>query len=62
MIEEITENSQTELRVIPKKVYQDFFQKGQRRWERCVTAGGEHFEGDKTHSVADMSEKIIKKE
>jgi hypothetical protein len=59
-IEEITENSQTELRAIPKKAYQDCFQKWPRRWERCINAGGEYFEGDKADSVAGTFEKIIK--
>jgi transposase len=54
-IQEITENSQAELRTIPKKVCHDSFQKWQRRWERCSN------EGDEAHSVAGMSEKIIKK-
>jgi hypothetical protein len=30
-------------------------------WERCINAGGEYFEGDKAHSVAGMSEKLLKK-
>jgi hypothetical protein len=47
--------------VILKKTYQDCFQKRQRRWEWCINAGGEYFEGDKNRSVAGMSEKIIKK-
>jgi hypothetical protein len=61
MIQEITENSQTELRVILKKVYQDCFQLWHQNWEWCINAGGEYFEGDKAHSVAGMSRKIIKK-
>jgi hypothetical protein len=56
-IQEITENSQTELRAIPKKAYQDCCQKWQRRWELCINAGGEYFEGDTAHSVAGMSKK-----
>jgi hypothetical protein len=39
-IQDITENSQTELRVVQKKAYQDCFQKWQRCWERCINAGG----------------------
>jgi hypothetical protein len=27
----------------------------------CINPGGEYFEGDKAHSVAGMSERIIKK-
>jgi hypothetical protein len=55
------ENSQTELREIPKKAYQDCFQKWQRPWERCINAGGKYFEGDKAHSVAGMSETNCRK-
>jgi hypothetical protein len=51
MIQEITGNSQMELHMDPKKAFQECFQKWQRRWERCINAGGEYFEGDKTHSV-----------
>jgi hypothetical protein len=54
------ENSQTELRAILKKAYQDCFQKWQQHWEQCINAGEEYFEGDKAHSVAGMSEKIMK--
>jgi transposase len=59
-IQVITEISQKELRAVPKKEYQDCFQKWQRRWERCINAGGEYFEDDKDRSVAGMSEEIIK--
>jgi hypothetical protein len=47
--------------VIPKKAYKDCFQKWQQRLERCINAGGKYFEGDKTHSVTGMSEKMINK-
>jgi hypothetical protein len=60
MIQEITEYLQMELCTIPKKPYQDCFQKWQWCWERYINAGGEYFEGEKAHSVAGMSEKIIK--
>jgi hypothetical protein len=60
-IQEITENSETELPAIPKKAYHDCFQKWQRRWEHCIKAGAEYFEGDKSHSVAGMSEIFVKK-
>jgi hypothetical protein len=49
MIQEITDNSHA----ISKEEYQDCFQKWQWRWERCINAGGEYFEGIKAHSVAD---------
>jgi hypothetical protein len=48
-----------ELRAIPKKAYQDYFQKWQRHWERCINAGGEYSEGENAYSVAGISEKII---
>jgi transposase len=48
-IQKIKENSQTELRAIPKKAYQNCLQKWQRRWERCISAGSEYFAGDKAH-------------
>jgi transposase len=57
-IEEIAEHLQTELCSIPKKACSDCSQKWQRRWERCINAGGEYFEGDKAHLVAGMSEKL----
>jgi hypothetical protein len=60
MIQEITENLQLELCTIPENVYQDCFQKWQQHWELCLSAGGEYFKGNKAHSVAGMSEKIIK--
>jgi hypothetical protein len=60
MIQEGTENSQTDLFAIPKKAYQDYFHKWQWHWEQCFNAEGEYFEGDKTHS-AGMSKKITKK-
>jgi hypothetical protein len=59
-IQEIVENSLMELHEILKKAYQECFQKWQWRWDRCINAGGEYFEGDKARSVAGMSEKIIK--
>jgi hypothetical protein len=59
MIQEITENSQMELHAIPKKAYQDCFQKWQWRWEQCINAVGQYFEGIKAHSVAGMSKKLI---
>jgi hypothetical protein len=61
MSQEINENTQMELRTILKKACQDCFQKWQPHWEHCINEGGEYFEGNKAHSVAGMSEKIIKK-
>jgi hypothetical protein len=53
-------NSQSELCAIPKKVFQDCFQKWQLLWEPCINAGREYFEGDKAHPIARMSKKMIK--
>jgi hypothetical protein len=53
-------NLQMGLPVIPRKAYQDCFQKWQRHWEQCINAQREYFEGNKAHSVAGMSEKFIK--
>jgi hypothetical protein len=61
MIQKITENFHMELCVIPKKVYQDYFQKWQQRWELCINEGEEYYEGDKALSVAGMSKKNYKK-
>jgi hypothetical protein len=55
------ENLQTELRVIPKKVYQDCFYKWQRHWKQCINAGGKYFEGDKAHSLQACPKKLLKK-
>jgi hypothetical protein len=60
MIQETAENLQIELYAIPRKSHQDCLQKWQQCWERCINAGGEYFDGDKAHSVAGMSEKIVK--
>jgi transposase len=57
-VQEITENSQTELRATLKEACQDCFQKWQRHWEWCINAGREYFEGNKAHSDAGMSKKI----
>ena len=35
-----------ELRSIPEEEFKRCFQKGQRRWEKCVHLQGEYFEGD----------------
>jgi hypothetical protein len=57
--QESMENLQTELCTVPKKAYQDCFQKWQQCWEWCISAGGGYFEGDKAHSVASFSKNII---
>ena len=44
--EEFQEESQRVLDTIPKRDFQGFFQAWQKRWDRCVRAKGEYFEGD----------------
>jgi transposase len=38
-IEEIKENSLRDLKVIPKQVFQDFFQNWKKLWGRCISSG-----------------------
>jgi len=45
-IEEIQEESQRVLDTIPKGDFQGCFQAWQKRWEGCIRAKGEYFEGD----------------
>ena len=45
-IEEIQEQSQRVLDKIPKRDFQGCFQAWQKRWNRCIRAKGEYFEGD----------------
>ena len=45
-IEEIQEESQRVLDTIPKRDFQGCFQAGQKRWDRCIRAKREYFEGD----------------
>jgi hypothetical protein len=45
----------------PEKGVPGLFPKVAPHWEGCIIEGGEYFEGDKDHSVAGMSKKIIKK-
>jgi transposase len=44
--EEIQEESQRVLDTIPKRDFQGCFQAWQKRWDRCIRAKGEYFEGD----------------
>ena len=46
-VKEIEENSIRDLRAIPQNTFQDVFQNWKKRWARCITIGGEYFEGDK---------------
>ena len=45
-IEKIQAESQTVLDSVTEKDFQEAFQKWRRRWDRCVYAGGNYFEGD----------------
>jgi hypothetical protein len=46
IIEEIQAESQRVLDTVTEKDFQEAFQKWRRRWDRCVHAGGNYFEGD----------------
>jgi hypothetical protein len=46
-IEEIKENSPSDLKAILKQAFQDCFQNWKKLWGRCISSGGEYFEGDK---------------
>jgi hypothetical protein len=43
---EIQENAIRELRAITETAFQDAFQQGKKRWERCIASRGDYFEGD----------------
>ena len=45
--EEMKENSIRDLRAVPQNIFQDAFEKWEKRWERCIKSGGKFFEGDK---------------
>jgi hypothetical protein len=45
-IEEIQAESQTVLATLTGKDFQEAFQKLRRRWDGCLRAGGNYFEGD----------------
>jgi hypothetical protein len=44
--EEIQAESQTVLDTLTEKDFQEAFQKCRRRWDRCLHAEGNYFEGD----------------
>jgi hypothetical protein len=44
--EEIQAESQRVLDTVTEKDFQEEFQKLRRRWDRCLHAGGNYFEGD----------------
>jgi hypothetical protein len=43
---EIQAESQRVLDTLTEKEFQEAFQKWKRRWDRCLHAGGNYFEGD----------------
>jgi hypothetical protein len=45
-VEEIQRASQNVLGMLRKQDFQHAFQQWQRRWDQCVTAQGDCFEGD----------------
>jgi hypothetical protein len=45
-IEEIQAESQRVLDTVTEKDFQEAFQRRRRRWDRCLYAGGNYFEGD----------------
>jgi hypothetical protein len=44
--EEIQAESQTVFNTPTEKDFQEEFQKQRRRWDRCLHAGGNYFDGD----------------
>jgi len=44
--EDIMRNATDQLRAIPKEAFQRCFRQWQNRWEKCVAAQGDYFEGD----------------
>jgi hypothetical protein len=45
-LEKIQRESQNVLGRLREQDFQDAFQQWQRRWDRCVAAQGDYFEGD----------------
>jgi len=45
-IEGIRAETQQELDTLTEKNFQDAFQKWRKRWDWCLHAGGNYFEGD----------------
>jgi hypothetical protein len=45
-IQEIQEESQWVLDTIPKRDFHGCLKAWQKRWDRCIRAEGEYFEGD----------------
>jgi len=45
-IEEIQAKSQQVLKILTPADFNECFQKWQNRWDRCIQAQGDYFEGD----------------
>jgi hypothetical protein len=45
-MEDIITNATNDLKVIPQTSYEQRIQKWKRKWERCIAAQGDYFEGD----------------
>jgi hypothetical protein len=45
-VEEIQAETQTVLKTLTKKDFQDAFQKWQKCWDLCMRSQGDYFEGD----------------
>jgi hypothetical protein len=45
-IEVIAAETQVVLNILAEHDFQDAFKKWQKRWERCIRAEGDYFEGD----------------
>jgi len=58
-IEEIQEESQRVLDTIPKRGFQGCFQAWQKRWDRCIRAKGEYFEGDGRNLTSKLSKLLF---
>lgn len=50
-IEAIKENSQRELKAIPKEAFEKCYNDWKKRWHMCIASDGDYFEGDKTNIV-----------
>jgi transposase len=45
-IETIKKNAVDQLKQLKVEDFQHCFKKRQKRWDKCITSGGEYFEGD----------------
>ena len=52
-LEEIQKETDVVLRSFGPAFFKDIFQEWKRRWDRCVSFGGEYFEGDSCNLFED---------